>query len=115
MTEHKNRINKLKENLIENNIDLAIIMDPANVFYFTGFNSNPHERFLAFILEPKNDKYFLFVPALDKDAASNESIIDQIISISDEENDFEVLKSQLSTNHKIINLEEKYMNVHSYQ
>ncbi len=115
MTEHKNRINKLKENLIENNIDLAIIMDPANVFYFTGFNSNPHERFLAFILEPKNDKYFLFVPALDKDAASNESIINQIISISDEEDAFEVLKSQLSTNHNLIALEENYMNVHRYK
>src|SRR5690625_5216599 len=83
MSEYEQRINKLKENLVKDDIDLAIITDPANVFYFTGFNSEPHERFMAFVFEPKYDKYTLFVPALDKDAASQDSIINEVISISD--------------------------------
>src|SRR5690625_6231491 len=93
MSEYEQRINKLKENLVKDDIDLAIITDPANVFYFTGFNSEPHERFMAFVFEPKYDKYTLFVPALDKDAASQDSIINEVISIFDEEDHF-VIRSE---------------------
>src|SRR5699024_11981166 len=95
MSEHKQRIDRLKEKLIEDKVDLAIITNPANVFYFTGFNSEPHERFMAFVFEPKNDKFFMFVSALDQEAAKQESIINKVVPIFDEENPLEILSEHI--------------------
>lgn len=115
MSEQHKRIKKLKEDLIKENIDLAIIMDPANIFYFTGFNSNPHERFLAFIFEPKNEKFYLFVPALDKEAALNESNMDNIISISDEEDPFEIVNNHVTSNVNSLAVETGYMSIYRHE
>ena len=115
MSEYEQRINKLKENLVKDDIDLAIITDPANVFYFTGFNSEPHERFMAFVFEPKYDKYTLFVPALDKDAASQDSVISEVISISDEEDPFAILSDHITNNIHSIAVETSYMSMYRHQ
>ncbi len=115
MSEQNKRINILKEKLVEDNIDLAIITDPANVFYFTGFNSEPHERFMAFIFEPKNDKYTMFVPALDKEAAKRESVINEVIPISDEEDPFEILSEHINNDIQKIAVETGYMSMFRHQ
>src|SRR5699024_4048603 len=115
MSEYEQRINKLKENLVKDDIDLAIITDPANVFYFTGFNSEPHERFMAFVFEPKYDKYTLFVPALDKDAASQDSIINEVISISDDEDPFFILSDYITNNIQSIYIDTSYINMYINQ
>lgn len=115
MSEYKQRIDKLKGKLIEDKVDLAIITDPANVFYFTGFNSEPHERFMAFVFEPKNDKYIMFVPALDLEAAKQESIISEVVPISDEENPFEVLSEHINTDIQSIAVETSYMSMFRHQ
>lgn len=115
MIQQQERINKLKSDLINENIDLAIIMDPANIFYFTGFNSNPHERFLAFTFEPSSEKFTLFVPALDKEAALNESIIDDVVPISDEEDPFSILNNHITTKIKSIGVETSYMSMFRHQ
>src|SRR5699024_3589113 len=107
--------NKLKENLVKDDIDLAIITDPANVFYFTGFNSEPHERFMAFVFEPKYDKYTLFVPSLDKDAASKYLVIIDVISISDHEHPFVILNHHITHNIPFIAIELHYMLMYRHQ
>src|SRR5699024_10283875 len=115
MSEHKQRIDRLKEKLIEDKVDLAIITDPANVFYFTGFNSEPHERFMALVFEPKNDKFFMFVPALDREAAKQESIINKVVPISDEENPFEILSEHIKNDIQSIAVETSYMSIFRHQ
>lgn len=109
--DYQTRLQTLLEHLNEKKIDIALITSPANVFYFTGFNSDPHERFMALIIDCRNKKFTLFVPALDKEIADAESFVKNIIPISDEESSFAKLKSELSSNVKCIGLEMKVVSM----
>lgn len=111
MSEHQQRLDQLKQKLEDENIQLALIMGPANVFYYTGFNSDPHERFLALAIQPQQDAYTLFVPALDQEAAKNESIIDTVIPISDEQDPFNILGDEISDGIKSIGVEKNYVSM----
>lgn len=115
MSEFQQRINQLKNELTKENIDLALITDPANVFYYTGFNSDPHERFMAFAFEPKNEKFTMFVPALDQDAAKGESIIEDIIPISDEEDPFQILSENIDGDIQKIGVETNVVSMFRHQ
>src|SRR5690625_764563 len=111
MSEHEQRINQLKTELINENIDLALITNPANVFYYTGFNSEPHERFMAFAFEPKIDRMTMFAPALDQEAAKKESIIESVIPISDEQDPFQILSKNIDVDIKSIGVEKNYVSM----
>ncbi len=104
----------LKAYLTDNNIGAAMITDPANVFYFTGFNSNPHERFMSLFIDMHADKTYLFVPALDKDAAIQASDITTIISISDEQIPFEVVRESVGELSKTVGIEAKALSYYRY-
>ena len=41
------KLKQLQNHLIENGWDAAFITTPDNVFYFSGFRSEPHERLLG--------------------------------------------------------------------
>ncbi|MFD2129878.1 M24 family metallopeptidase [Pseudogracilibacillus auburnensis] len=85
----------LIEHLKEENICCAMISNPTNVFYYTGFNSDPHERFMALFINVQTNEEFLFVPALDKEAAEKAADISTIIPISDIEVPFEIVKKTI--------------------
>ena len=44
------KINQISSYLKDNNLDAAFITTPDNVFYVSGFRSNPHERLLGVVL-----------------------------------------------------------------
>lgn len=115
MSEHQQRIDQLKAELTKANVDLALIMNPANVFYYTGFNSDPHERFMAFAFEPKNEKMTMFVPALDQEAAKNESIVKSVIPISDEQDPFKILGENINGDIKSIGVETNYVSMFRHE
>lgn len=96
--DYQTRLNTLQDYLKEKNIDVAMITLPANVFYYTGFNSDPHERFMALIVDNRTQEFTLFAPLLDMEAASSKSHVTTIIPISDEENPFTKLKDKLGEN-----------------
>ncbi|ASN06103.1 M24 family metallopeptidase [Virgibacillus necropolis] len=105
--EYQNRLNTLQDYLKEQNIDVAMVTSPANVFYYTGFNSDPHERFMALIVDNRTQEFTLFVPALDEELAASESYVKTIIPISDEEIPFSKLKNKLGENIVCFGLEMK--------
>lgn len=111
---YKNRRAKLENYLLEQNIDVAMITSPANVFYYSGFNSEPHERFLSMIIDMRAKKTILFVPALDHSAALEESDIETIIPISDEEIPFEVVANTLDNDVKLFGVEKKSLSLFRY-
>ncbi|MGM0900497.1 MAG: M24 family metallopeptidase [Bacillota bacterium] len=104
---YQTRLNALTEYLINKEVDLAIVNSPKNVFYYTGFHSEPYERFLALVIDVRNRKHYLFVPALDQEAAETSSYIKQIIPISDELNPYQVLKDTIGEKLSSIGLETK--------
>lgn len=110
--QYQNRINELINFLGNQNIDLAIIKDPKNVFYYTGFNSDPHERFMALIIDLKKQSQYLFVPALDKEIADEDSFIKEIVTISDEVNPYQILKDTIGEGVKTVGLETKVVSLY---
>jgi len=114
-TEYNNRLNNLKSYLINNNIDIGMIMSPANVFYYTGFNSDPHERFMALVIDVQSDETHLFVPALDVEIAQQQKVVKNITPISDEQNPYDVFKNTLKAKSAAkFGLEMKNVNVFTY-
>lgn len=112
MTNEQNkRLQGLQEYLKKEEIDIGMITLPANVFYYTGFDSDPHERFLALIVDNRTDTYHLFVPALDYDMAKDGSEVKNITPISDNENPFAVLKETLGGNPSTFGFEMKEVSV----
>ncbi|WP_047986400.1 M24 family metallopeptidase [Ornithinibacillus californiensis] len=108
---YQNRITTLKNNLNEKGFDVAMITSPANVFYYTGFHSDPHERFMALVIDNRIDDFLLFVPALDKEIAEDESFVKNIISISDEQDPFAILQAKLGENITRFGLEWKVVSM----
>lgn len=74
-------------------LDALLVTDPKHVYYLTGFASNPHERFLGLLLI-RGEEPVLIVPALDAEAAHAASSVTTILTHSDTDNPYELLKSQ---------------------
>lgn len=111
---YRDRREKLEDYLLKQQIDVAMITSPANVFYYSGFNSDPHERFMSLMIDVREKKTTLFVPSLDYSAASAESDIQTIIPISDEELPFEVVVNELGSDVKVFGVEKKSLSLFRY-
>src|SRR5690625_1420407 len=112
---YNERLSTLIETLHQQKINVAMITTPANVFYYTGFNSDPHERFMALIIDNRSNENILFVPALDKEIAEDASYVKNIIPISDEEDPFAKLKEKLEGNIARFGLEMKTVSMFQHQ
>ncbi|ANE48641.1 metallopeptidase [Paenibacillus swuensis] len=77
------------------NIDATLITSPLNVYYFTGFRCNPHERFLAYAVDGRTGEETLFVPLLDVEEAKAAGYVQRVVGISDTDNAYEVLSREL--------------------
>nr|WP_285852005.1 Xaa-Pro peptidase family protein [Sporosarcina luteola] len=104
----------MKNYLTEQQVDVVMITDPANVFYYTGFNSDPHERFMSLLIDTKNDESYLFVPALDKEAAAQASDIEITIPIWDDQIPFEVVKNTIGSISQTVGIEGKAFSYFRY-
>lgn len=99
------RIQTLKDNLKKENIDHALITYPANIFYYTNFLTDPHERFLALYVDAKNDHDFFFVPSLDLDAAQAASGFNNLIPIEDTDNPIDIIKEKVPHLNGLVGIE----------
>lgn len=98
-----------KESLLaymkENGIDLVILTSPTNVYYFTGFHCNPHERFLALTLDARNGEEALYMPLLDYSAAEPFIGSSKAVPISDMDNPYELLQRMTASHAVTIGIE----------
>lgn len=111
----REKIRQLQEYMQSNDIDLIYQDNPSSVAYFTGFQSNPHERIVAFIVSQEDD--FLFVPSLEKEEAKKQSIIENIYSYSDSQNPWSIIENEakkISQQIKTIGIDEKSLIVQRY-
>ncbi|HLQ72832.1 MAG TPA: Xaa-Pro peptidase family protein [Bacillota bacterium] len=91
------RRTELMKKAAEANNQHLLILDPANVFYYTGFLSEPHERFMGLYINLEKEEMHFFVPALDETAAAKASDVASIIPISDEESPYDMIKQTVKT------------------
>ncbi|MDG5786994.1 Xaa-Pro peptidase family protein [Evansella sp. AB-P1] len=78
------RNNKMKQWMNEHNIDLIMCQSRANVFYLTGFNTDPHERIVATFLFPQA-KPFVICPNMEINQISEIYKEGEVIGYSDTE------------------------------
>ncbi|CAM3750101.1 Xaa-Pro peptidase family protein [Cohnella lubricantis] len=103
------RKQRVLAHLKENGIDTALITAPSNIYYLTGFLSNPHERFLALLLDARSEEETLFVPALDAEAAAQAGVTARMVPLSDTDDAYARLQQEASGRIASIGVEKGYM------
>jgi len=81
----KKNLIKLRAKMKENNIDLAIITDDDNLYYFTGYHDFLHMDFNrpTILLVPKDDESTLITPLLDVLLVPEDTPVDKIETWND--------------------------------
>ncbi|KAB2338824.1 aminopeptidase P family protein [Cytobacillus depressus] len=111
------RIQKLSTWMKENDVQVCFVSSPENVFYFSGFLSDPHERLLGLAVF-QDEEPFLVCPALDKTDAKNAGWSNEIISYSDIENPWEMIHKSINSRVKKVEnvaIEKEHMNVERFE
>lgn len=86
------RLHRLQAWLSQNDITFAYISHPKNVFYFSGFKCEPHERLLGLVIFPKSEP-LIICPAMEADQAKSSGWAHQVIGYQDHEDPWDALKS----------------------
>ncbi|WP_062355115.1 M24 family metallopeptidase [Bacillus kwashiorkori] len=111
------RINAMMEWLQKEDADTAIITSSENVFYFSSFFSDPHERLLAIVLFREQEP-FLICPQMEVTSAKNAGFAYQVLGYSDTENPWDLVKAEINKrvgNVQKIAVEKTHMNIERYE
>lgn len=83
------KIETIIEQLNQAKADAAWITTPLNVFYFTGYRSEPHERLFALLITSDGSQT-LYCPKMEVEEVKCSSFDGKIIGYLDTENPFEI-------------------------
>ena len=81
----KKNLEKLKQDLTKNNIDLTVITDDDSIYYFTGYYDFLHMSFgrPTLLLVPKDADTLLITPLIDAHLVKENCPVDKIITWND--------------------------------
>lgn len=88
------KINQISTYLKEQNIDAAFITTPDNVFYVSGFRSNPHERLLGVILF-QDATPLMICPKMEVPDAKAAGWSHDVVGHQDTDNPWQLLKEAI--------------------
>lgn len=75
------RIETIQQALREQQVAAAFIQGKENVFYLTGFRTDPHERIVALIILP-DEAPFLIVPGMEKSLVKKPDGLERFLHIA---------------------------------
>lgn len=111
------RLEKLQSWMKENNIQVSFLTSSENVFYLSGFYSDPHERLLALAVFQEAEP-FLVCPSMEKGEAKKSGWEHEIIGYSDIDQPWEfihkAIKKRINTISKAA-IEKEHLNVERYE
>ncbi|MDR4948855.1 M24 family metallopeptidase [Neobacillus cucumis] len=111
------RLIKLQTWMKENAIEVSFLTSSENVFYLSGYFTDPHERLLALVVFQEKEP-FLVCPAMEVPDAKRSGWEHEIIGYSDIDNPWELIfKSIQNRIHPIskVAIEKEHMNVERYE
>ena len=111
------KLTELQTYLQENNIDAAFITTPDNVFYFSGFESDPHERLLG-VMVFKDATPFLICPKMEMPDAVAAGWTHEVVGHEDTENAWDVVAKTVATRNSSFNklaIEKSHLTVERYE
>lgn len=109
------RQQRLRQQLQQMNADVAFILSPVHIQYYTGFQSDPHERFFVYIYDADTCKSYLFLPELDNEKAKDRAVVDEIVPVSDIENGYELVTRTLDKQIKSFAVEKNTMTIYEQE
>ncbi|UXU55925.1 Xaa-Pro peptidase family protein [Staphylococcus agnetis] len=105
-----NQIEQLVSKLNEAQVDAAWISHPINIFYFTGYKSEPHERLFALLVKATGE-CVLFCPQLEVEEVKASPFEGTIIGYLDTENPYQKYDASIKT----MFIEENHLTYRRYQ
>lgn len=103
------KIKKIQEYLVKNNVSACLIAKPTNIYYLTNFLCDPHERLLLLVV--KKDSLEMLVPEMEYESAKSKINCDiKLVPYLDTENGFRKLKD-ISGELETVAIEKEYMTV----
>lgn len=91
-----NKLQRLQVFLQENHYDLALVTNPDNIFYLSGFRSDPHERLLGLMIF-KEDTPLLICPQMEVPDVKTSGWKFDTIGHLDTENAWEILNREVQS------------------
>lgn len=85
--------NEITAFLNDNNVDAAWITTPLNIFYLTGYLSEPHERLFSLLIT-KDGEETLFCPKMEVEEAKNAGFKGNIVGYLDTESAFDLIEQR---------------------
>ncbi|WP_075982558.1 M24 family metallopeptidase [Bacillus massilinigeriensis] len=113
----KLQLQNISEWMKKKDIDVCFVTSPENVFYLSGFLSDPHERLLALAVF-KDKEPFLVVPSMEKEEARNSGWDYEIIGYNDIENPWDMINQSINKRGQSIQkaaIEKQHLNVERYE
>lgn len=112
---YESRLDVLRKKMDDACLDVAMITSPVNIYYLTGFYSDPHERFMALVIDKRSDRRSLFVPSLDVNAAEETAHVRPIIAVSDSEDPYEKLRREIGSDVNAFGVEKQNVSLAQYE
>jgi len=111
------RLEKLQAWMKENEIEVSFLTSSENVFYLSGYFTNPHERLLGLAVF-QDAEPFLVCPGMEVHDAKRSGWEHEIIGFSDIVNPWELVHSAIGkriNNVSKVAIEKEHMNVERYE
>lgn len=99
--------NEIATFLKDKDADAAWITTPLNIFYLTGYLSEPHERLFS-LLVTKDGEETLFCPKMEVEEAKNAGFTGNIVGYLDTESPFDLIEQQ---SYKTFAIESEHLSV----
>jgi Xaa-Pro dipeptidase len=113
----KQRLEKLQTWMKENDIEVSFVTSSENVFYLSGYYTDPHERLLALVVF-KEEEPLLVCPEMEVLNARGSGWEHEIMGFSDIDNPWEMVKQAISKRVKEVSkaaIEKEHLNVERYE
>lgn len=113
----KHRIDELSKWLQQEDITMGFLTSTANVFYLSGFYTNPHERLLGLCVF-QDQEPILICPNMEVSQARSKGWEYEIIGYSDTDNPWNMIQESLKKRNitpSKIAVEKEHMNIERYE
>jgi Xaa-Pro dipeptidase len=114
MSIYEARLSRIREWMKKENVGVMLVTSPPNVYYLTGFDCHPHERFMALCLKASGEAA-LIVPTLEKEEAEKTGF-GHIVTVSDTDDPMAKLRAVVGDGtHGRLAVEKQHMTVARYE
>ncbi|QDP40860.1 M24 family metallopeptidase [Radiobacillus deserti] len=108
------RVDRLLQHMEAEGIDGAFITSKANIYYYTNYFTDPHERLVALYIDTSGNR-LLILPGMEKEDAKHAGWDGDFLAYSDTEDPWAFFETYLEKNPQRIGIEKEQLSVSRYE